>query len=74
MTIDMGLRHHLNDYVSQEEGDGRPIAAQLLKRLARSHRHRLVDPEKSMGWTVIGKVCALNVQPGELLSFDSEGE
>ena len=76
--IDMGLRHHLNDFVSQEEGDNKPTAYAVAQKsgLALNTVYRLcADPEKSMGWAVIAKLCAaLRIQPGDLLTFDFVSE
>ena len=78
VTIDMGLRHHLNDYVSQEEGDGKPTAYRIAKdaNISLNTVYRICgSPEQSMSWEVIAKLCGtLGIQPGELLSFDTDGD
>ena len=78
VTIDMGLRHHLNDYVSQEEGDGKPTAYRVAKdaNISLNTVYRICgSPEQSMSWEVIAKLCGtLGIQPGELISFQEDGD
>ena len=78
VIVDMGLRHHLNDYLSSEEGDGKITAYRLAQEtgIGRNTIYRICgSPEKSFSWAVLAKLCAaLDLQPGELLSFESEGE
>ena len=75
--IDMGLRHHLHNYVSQEDGDGKPTAYRVAKdaQISPNTIYKLTaDAEQPMSWTIIGKLCsALNIQPGELLSYEDDG-
>ena len=74
VTAAMGLRHRLSEYVSQEEGDGKPTSYSIAKQAGISTNtiYRIKSsPDQSMSWEIIGKLCAaLEIQPGDLLYYE----
>lgn len=73
----MGLRHHLADFASTDQGaDGKPTPYRIAKESGVSLNtiYKLTaDPEAPLSWPVIGKLCAaLQCQPGDLLSYEAD--
>lgn len=72
----MGLVHHLNDFVSQAEGDGRPTAYSVAKSAGISTNtiYRILAAEStSISPQVLAALCkALDCQPADLLSYESD--
>lgn len=74
VTQAMALRHHLRNFVTQDEGaDGLPTAYAVAKKAGISTNtiYRLSgDETASISPAVLNSLCgALECQPGDLLSF-----
>lgn len=78
VTADMGLRHRLSEYVTQEEGDGKPTSYSIAKaaNISTNTIYRIKSsPDQSMSWEIIGKLCnALGIQPGDLLYYEESAD
>jgi hypothetical protein len=73
----MGLRHHLADFASADQGaDGKPTPYRIAKDsgISLNTIYKLVgDPQAPLSWPVISKLClALECQPGDLLSYEAD--
>ncbi len=72
----MGLVHHLNDFLSEGDGDEKPTGYRVAKDAGVSTNtiYRLTaNPKASISPQVLSALCgALNCQPGDLLSYDPE--
>ena len=78
MSCPMGLIHHLGEFVSATEGDGRPTAYRVAKDAGVSTNtiYRLTgDPNAQISPQVLASLCkALNCQPGDLLSYEDDAD
>lgn len=76
MTAPMGLIHHLEEFVSANENDGRPTAYRIAKDAGISTNaiYRLTaDPNAQISPRVLASLCkALNCQPGDLLTYEDD--